>query len=120
MENDKLISKEQLYKVCKPGQGANTCRYIVVGAEGFECAKHTSLRGTIDKRTDMHAKGDNCIGLGKVKFCKCGSILENGKCTRLKCPINSPKYRMWVVDNQFLEFEKPVTLDEALDKIEKG
>jgi hypothetical protein len=52
---------------------------------------------------------------GKIKYCKCGSIMENGKCTRLKCPISPAKYRMWIIKDKFLEFENPVTLEEALE-----
>lgn len=114
---DKIISTEQLHKMCKPGQGVKTCRYIVAGADGIECAKHTSLRGTIDNKTDMTARGNNCIGLGKIKYCICGSILENGKCTRLKCPHNAAKYIRWVIKGKYLEFENPVTLEEAEESI---
>ena len=49
--------------VCKIGQGSDCCRYIVGGADGFECAKRTSMRFAIDQRADdMRAKGDNCDG----------------------------------------------------------
>ncbi len=117
MSEDKMITKEVLHKVCKPGQGAKTCRYVAVSADGFECAKHTILRKTIDSKTDMIARGDNCIGLGRVKFCKCGSIMERGKCTRLRCPVNPAQYKMWVIDNKFHEFPEPVTLDVALASV---
>jgi hypothetical protein len=50
-------------RVCKIGQGALCCRYLTAGAGGFECAKRTSLRFTIDGRIgSMNAKGDNCGG----------------------------------------------------------
>jgi len=51
---------------------------------------------------------------GKIQYCRCGSIIDNGKCTRLKCPFRPAKYRMWVINNRYLEFDKPVTLEEAI------
>ena len=58
------ISSEMLETVCLVGKGAECCRYIVAGADGITCAKHTSLKLTIDARINkMTAKGDNCDGL---------------------------------------------------------
>jgi hypothetical protein len=51
-------------KVCKLGQEADCCRYLVMGG-GFECVKLSSLKFTIDQRVANNqfiAKGDNCIG----------------------------------------------------------
>ena len=60
----KNISNETLKNVCKIGQGANCCRYILCGQNGFECGKLTKLKESIDKRVNiMTAKGDNCKGL---------------------------------------------------------
>lgn len=60
----KNISNETLKNVCKIGQGANCCRYILCGQNGFECGKLTKLKESIDKRVNiMAAKGDNCKGL---------------------------------------------------------
>lgn len=57
------LAPEHLAEVCKLGQGAETCRYLVMAA-GFECAKLSSLRPTIDARAEMmSAKGDNCEGV---------------------------------------------------------
>ena len=50
--------------VCKIGQGADCCRYLSMGAEGFSCEKLSPLGDTIDLRDDMTAKGDNCEGRG--------------------------------------------------------
>ena len=52
-----------LKDICKMGQGADCCRYITVGPDGFECAKGTTLQATLDQRVGiMVAKGDNCDG----------------------------------------------------------
>lgn len=51
--------------VCKIGQMAACCRYLVCGAGGFECVKHTELRELLDSRVaagTMNARGDNCDG----------------------------------------------------------
>ena len=64
---EKVIPKEKLEKVCKIGQGHETCAFIVgVGKEGFICAKgNPSLEANIRKRLakgTMNAQGDNCDG----------------------------------------------------------
>lgn len=51
--------------VCKIGQ-AECCRYLTMAATGYSCAKHTSLKVTLDFRAskgEMKAIGDNCEGL---------------------------------------------------------
>ncbi len=56
---------EHVKNVCKIGQGNACCRYLMVGAGGFECAKRTSLQVTLDMRVyndTMVAQGDNCEG----------------------------------------------------------
>jgi len=58
------MEMSQLKEVCKIGQGNDTCRYVVIGADGFHCTKLTSIKSTIDKRVNkMTAKGDNCNGI---------------------------------------------------------
>jgi len=56
---------EILTNVCKIGQGHDCCRYLMVGAGGFECAKHGSLQALLDSRVatkTIVARGDNCDG----------------------------------------------------------
>jgi hypothetical protein len=56
---------QHVINVCKLGQGNECCRYLVMGSLGFECAKNTSMRSTIDNRVDMNAmvaQGNNCEG----------------------------------------------------------
>ena len=51
--------------VCKLGQGKPCCRYLIVGYKGFECAKLTHLKLTLDAKVEentMTAQGDNCDG----------------------------------------------------------
>lgn len=50
--------------VCKIGQGAACCRYLTMGADGWGCAKRSTMRYSIDSRVEsMSAKGDNCRGV---------------------------------------------------------
>ena len=56
------IHISHLHKVCLVGQGADCCKYILGGSTGFECAKHGPLAATLEARTNMIAKGDNCNG----------------------------------------------------------
>ena len=54
-----------LREVCRIGQGASCCRYLMMGAQGWECAKGGSLQVTLDERvaaSSMTARGDNCAG----------------------------------------------------------
>ena len=56
---------EHVKNVCKIGQGNACCRYMVLGAMGFECVKNTDLKPYIDSRVAMEtmvAQGDNCEG----------------------------------------------------------
>ena len=58
------VPQEKVKEICKPGT-TECCRYLVVGGDGFECAKHTSLKGILDTRAEvgqMRATGDNCDG----------------------------------------------------------
>ena len=58
------LSSQQIIDVCKIGQGADCCRYLICDDNGFECAKTTSLKNAIDTRMNqMNAKSDNCGGV---------------------------------------------------------
>lgn len=59
-------SDEHTKTVCKIGAGAETCRYLTMGAHGWSCEKHSSVANTLDRRVrnnEMVAQGDNCEGL---------------------------------------------------------
>ena len=65
------LSNKHFHKVCKSGQGADCCRYVVAGSKGIECAKFSSLKEILDKRVaeeSMVARGDNCAGVPDPKF----------------------------------------------------
>ena len=60
-----IIDDNYRMKICKMGQGGKCCRYLVLGAKGFECAKGSSMATAIDSRVErgqFTSKGDNCDG----------------------------------------------------------
>ncbi len=60
-----ILKKEHVYRVCRPGTGGDTCRYLVAGAAGMECANGSSLAKTIDAKVAnglFTAKSINCSG----------------------------------------------------------
>jgi hypothetical protein len=50
MNDIKRLSTEKVTNTCKIGQGNECCRYLVVGASGFECVKATETKEFIDSR----------------------------------------------------------------------
>lgn len=57
---------EHVKTVCKIGQRAACCKYLVMGTKGFECMKiNPADKDMIDKNwanTEHVAQGDNCEG----------------------------------------------------------
>mgnify|MGYP001612230598 CR=1 FL=1 len=59
------IAHEHVKTVCRPGYNAQTCRYLTLGASGWDCEKLTSLGVVRDERVrvgPMNAQSDNCEG----------------------------------------------------------
>ena len=60
----KTMTFEYIKETCKPGHGTETCRYLLMGPEGWECGK-LELKEVLDARVArMTAKGNNCKGFG--------------------------------------------------------
>lgn len=61
---------EYIKTVCKIGQGAECCKYLVCGANGFECMKFDpENKKVIDinwAKTAHVSQGDNCEGKEKL------------------------------------------------------
>ena len=60
-----LVDDDWRMERCKMGKGNECCRYLVMGTEGFECAKDSSLAPTLDSRVangHFVSQGDNCDG----------------------------------------------------------
>lgn len=59
------MDKTHVETVCQPGQGAATCSFLMIGPEGFCCAKGTGVEPILQRRRaerDMVALSDNCGG----------------------------------------------------------
>lgn len=64
-----LQREEWIRGVCRIGQRAECCRYLVCDGGGFDCAKHTDSAVYLDLRVlsnTINAQGDNCPGLRKT------------------------------------------------------
>jgi len=52
--------------ICRIGQGADCCRYLIATKRGFCCAKkHADAKVVLDQRAALHkirARADNCDG----------------------------------------------------------
>lgn len=63
-----MIKPERAYlnAVCRVGQGADCCRYLIGDSAGLHCAKHVpELASLLDERVRLetiYARGDNCPG----------------------------------------------------------
>jgi hypothetical protein len=60
------IDRPYVDEVCRIGQGAGCCAYLLMGADGFECAKDLpgGVEVIIAKLEDpmWGSRGDNCEG----------------------------------------------------------
>lgn len=63
------LTKEQVLELCKPGEGAETCIWLVVGADGFECLYYNRHPALVDrwKAGLTVAKRDGCEKVGHLK-----------------------------------------------------
>lgn len=62
--NPEPIDDARAKNVCKRGQEADTCAFLVM-SPSFACAKHSSFHHILQDRLDkgmMGAKGDTCSG----------------------------------------------------------
>ena len=61
-----MIPDNHMAEHCRPGQQADTCRYLNMRQGNWLCAKHTALQVVLDRRVAedaIIARGDNCPGL---------------------------------------------------------
>ena len=64
-----LISDDNLKNTCLIKVGSKTCRYIMLGSNGFVCVKHTPMKQLLDELVEkgqMTSIGDNCAGLSFI------------------------------------------------------
>jgi hypothetical protein len=59
------LTDDHVKTTCRPGQGAETCRFLTMSAQGWCCEKLSGLAGYLNRRVatnDITAQGDNCEG----------------------------------------------------------
>ena len=60
------INDAHVKAACRPGAGADTCRYLTMGPDGWNCAKtDEGVKRQLDARVArglMTSRGDNCEG----------------------------------------------------------
>lgn len=61
---------EYVKTVCKFGQGASCCKYLVMGKDGFKCMKSSPVNkehiDSVWNETKI-SQGDNCEGREELK-----------------------------------------------------
>jgi hypothetical protein len=55
-------NEEEVKELCRPGEGANTCVWLLIGSNGFECACHNRPPTLLNRWTkgETTAKRDGC------------------------------------------------------------
>ena len=79
-----LLTDKEIKELCRPGASADTCIWLAVGVDGFECLYYnrggTSLAGgTLEKRWKQGltvAKRDGCDKVRSSKPVPRGTIVE--------------------------------------------
>ena len=63
---DIILDKEEVMAWCRPGEGDDTCIWLLVGPKGFECSVYHKPHVLLDRwqRGETNAKRDGCDGKG--------------------------------------------------------
>lgn len=56
------LSGDDVKELCKPGEGADTCVWVLVGADGFECSYYNRPTALLERwvRGQTVAQRDGC------------------------------------------------------------
>lgn len=59
---DIYLSLDEVKELCKPGEGANTCSWLLHGSHGFECCYHHKNPSLLKRHEEksMIALRDGC------------------------------------------------------------
>ncbi len=90
-----FLTEEYVNEFCKPGKGKETCRYLTMSPDGWDCEKGTSLGRQLDERVEantMNAQGDNCPGAIGL-LCE-GKLIGDLKGKRVFHEENMPSYQV--------------------------
>jgi hypothetical protein len=57
-----LLTREEVLKLCLPGEGANTCVWLVASAEGLECSYYNRPTALAERWAEgkTNAQRDGC------------------------------------------------------------
>lgn len=57
-----FLTKEEVMELCRPGEGDNTCVWVVVGPEGFECTYYNKPVALLERWVEgqTNAKRNGC------------------------------------------------------------
>lgn len=65
-----FLTREEVLEFCRPGEGENTCIWLVVGGEGFECTYFNRPTALLKRwvRGQTVAKRDGCKTVKAMKY----------------------------------------------------
>lgn len=99
-----FLTEEHIGKCCKPGKGKETCRYLTMGPDGWDCEKGTSMGQLLDERVKANtigAQGDNCSGV--IGFLCEGKLIGELKGKKVFHEESIPSYQtMGTVEKLFV------------------
>lgn len=68
-------TNEEVKRLCRPGAGADTCIWLLMGAKGWECSYHNKPGGLVDRwlAGKTTAKRDGCDDVRHLKLSELGA-----------------------------------------------
>lgn len=65
-----FLTHEEVFELCKPGEGENTCIWLMVGADGFECAYFKRPTALVKRwvKGETVAKRNGCEKVKSMKY----------------------------------------------------
>lgn len=70
------LSTEEVKELCRPGEDANTCVWLVVGRDGFECLYHNRDTGHNLIGETLEERWKKGLTVAKRDGCDVARILE--------------------------------------------
>ena len=69
-----FLSSDEVREYCKPGEGADTCVWLVAGLKGFECVAKNKILSLLDRweKGLTVAKRDGCDKVKNWHPTECG------------------------------------------------
>lgn len=116
---DAYPTEEEVESLCKPGRGADTCSWLVVNADGFECTYNHKPYALLKRHEEksMVALRDGCTWMRSFDNFVCG--------TQEHSPLNEPPTADQVIAEKVLpailetvedDSDEPTLADIARDE----